>query len=112
MKDGVNFSINTDDPVVLGNTLTDDYHVAKRMGLSNKDIIMGVSNILLLNICFFSIFPLYFCRFVRNGANFSINTDAPIVTGCTLANDYQKAMDMGLTRDDIVKGVGIRQCYR
>lgn len=44
VKDGVNFSINTDDPVVLGNTLTDDYHVAKRMGLSNKDIIKGIFN--------------------------------------------------------------------
>ena len=43
MKDGVNYSINTDDPVVLGNSLTDDYKTAKEMGLSNQDIIRGVS---------------------------------------------------------------------
>ena len=42
VKDGVNFSINTDDPVVLGNTLTDDYKTAKEMGLTNEDIIRGV----------------------------------------------------------------------
>ena len=43
MKDGVNYSINTDDPVVLGNTLTDDYQTVKEMGLTNQDIIRGVS---------------------------------------------------------------------
>lgn len=44
VKDGINFSINTDDPVVLGNTLTDDYQVARRMGLSTNDIIIGIFN--------------------------------------------------------------------
>lgn len=43
MKDGVNYSINTDDPVVLGNTLTDDYKFAQDMGLTDEDIIRGVS---------------------------------------------------------------------
>ena len=43
VKDGVNYSINTDDPVVLGNTLTDDYQTVKEMGLTNQDIIRGVS---------------------------------------------------------------------
>lgn len=44
VKDGVNFSLNTDDPVVLGNTLTDDFKVATDMGLSNDDIIKGIFN--------------------------------------------------------------------
>ena len=43
VKDGVNYSINTDDPVVLGNTLTDDYKTVKEIGLTNQDIIRGVS---------------------------------------------------------------------
>ena len=42
VKDGVNYSINTDDPVVLGNTLTDDYDTAREMGLSYNDIVRGV----------------------------------------------------------------------
>lgn len=44
VKDGVNYSINTDDPVVLGNTLTDDYKFAQDMGLSDEDIIRGIFN--------------------------------------------------------------------
>lgn len=44
VKDGVNYSINTDDPVVLGNTLTDDYKFAQDMGLTDEDIIQGIFN--------------------------------------------------------------------
>lgn len=43
VKDGANYSINTDDPVVLGNTLTDDFSFAQDLGLSDEDIIKGVS---------------------------------------------------------------------
>ncbi|KAL4218106.1 hypothetical protein ACF0H5_022842 [Mactra antiquata] len=44
VKHGVNYSINTDDPVVLGNTLTDDYKFAQDMGLTDNDIIRGIFN--------------------------------------------------------------------
>jgi adenosine deaminase len=43
VKDGINYGINTDDPVVLGNTLTDDYKFAQDMGLTDDDIIRGVT---------------------------------------------------------------------
>ncbi len=42
VKDGVSYSINTDDPVVLGNTLTDDFKFAGDMGLTDEEIIRGV----------------------------------------------------------------------
>jgi hypothetical protein len=38
----VSYSINTDDPVVLGNTLTDDFKFAGDMGLTDEEIIRGV----------------------------------------------------------------------
>lgn len=44
VKDGINYGINTDDPVVLGNTLTDDYKFAQDMGLTDDDIIRGIFN--------------------------------------------------------------------
>jgi len=57
VKDGANYSINTDDPVVLGNTLTDDYKFTQGMGLSDKDIIQGVGCVYLrnLNPCFIAV---------------------------------------------------------
>lgn len=42
VRDGASYSINTDDPVVLGNSITDDYKHAQDMGLSDKDIIRGI----------------------------------------------------------------------
>ncbi|XP_052240483.1 adenosine deaminase-like isoform X2 [Dreissena polymorpha] len=44
VKDGVSYSINTDDPVVLGNTLTDDFKFAGDMGLTDEEIIRGIFN--------------------------------------------------------------------
>lgn len=44
VRDGVNYSVNTDDPMVLGNNMTDDYRTVKEMGLSDNDIIKGIFN--------------------------------------------------------------------
>ncbi|KAH3740202.1 hypothetical protein DPMN_046900 [Dreissena polymorpha] len=44
VKDGVSYSINTDDPVVLGNILTDDFKFAGDMGLTDEEIIRGIFN--------------------------------------------------------------------
>ena len=43
MQDGVNFSINTDDPTVLGNSMDEDYKACNDMGLTDNDLIKGVS---------------------------------------------------------------------
>ncbi|XP_041361432.1 adenosine deaminase-like [Gigantopelta aegis] len=42
--DGANFSINTDDPTVLGNDLTDDYLMALEFGLTEKQIQTSIFN--------------------------------------------------------------------
>ncbi|XP_069106458.1 adenosine deaminase-like [Argopecten irradians] len=43
-EDGVNFSLNTDDPIILDNTLDDDYVLAGKMGLSDEQIIQSIFN--------------------------------------------------------------------
>ena len=55
VRDGVNYSVNTDDPMVLGNNMTDDYRTVKEMGLSDNDIIKGVNNMFIalkINVLF------------------------------------------------------------
>ncbi|KAL3865072.1 hypothetical protein ACJMK2_006705 [Sinanodonta woodiana] len=42
--DGVNFSINSDDPLVFDSTLVDDYSLALEAGLTDKQIISGIFN--------------------------------------------------------------------
>ena len=42
VRDGVNFSINTDDPTVLGNNMDEDYKACNEMGLTDNDLIKGV----------------------------------------------------------------------
>ncbi|KAL3888015.1 hypothetical protein ACJMK2_000399 [Sinanodonta woodiana] len=44
VADGANYSINTDDPIVLDNDLIDDYRFVSKMGLSNSQIIQGIFN--------------------------------------------------------------------
>ena len=45
-------------------------------------------------------------RFVKDGADFSINTDDPMVTGRTLTDEYELVRDMmGLTWAQMVKAV-------
>lgn len=41
-KEGLNFSINTDDPSILDNVLADDYDLALEMGLSREQIIKSI----------------------------------------------------------------------
>ncbi|XP_065568033.1 adenosine deaminase-like isoform X2 [Artemia franciscana] len=43
-RDGMNFSINTDDPSVTGTTLQDEYNLAKSWGLVDADIIKANMN--------------------------------------------------------------------
>ncbi|XP_071109426.1 adenosine deaminase-like isoform X2 [Haliotis cracherodii] len=43
-QDKANFSLNTDDPTVLDNTLTDDYMTAKEFGLSDDHITQSIFN--------------------------------------------------------------------
>ncbi|XP_046581548.1 adenosine deaminase-like [Haliotis rubra] len=43
-EDKANFSLNTDDPTVLDNTLTDDYITARGFGLSNDQITQSIFN--------------------------------------------------------------------
>ena len=42
-NDGVNFSISTDDPLILGNDLNEDYLMALEFGLSLEQIEQSVS---------------------------------------------------------------------
>ncbi|XP_060074914.1 adenosine deaminase-like [Ylistrum balloti] len=42
--EGVNFSLNTDDPIILNNALADDYVLANKMGLSDEQIINSIFN--------------------------------------------------------------------
>lgn len=42
VEDGANYSINTDDPVVLDNNLDEDYDMAMTMGLSEEQIIVSI----------------------------------------------------------------------
>lgn len=44
VRDGVNFSINTDDPTVLGNNMDEDYKACNEMGLTDNDLIKGIFN--------------------------------------------------------------------
>lgn len=44
VKDGANYSINTDDPVVLDNNLDDDYLKCKEIGLTDEQIIQSIFN--------------------------------------------------------------------
>lgn len=42
-------------------------------------------------------YPATYCRFVADGASFSISTDDPMVTGRTLCDEYELVRDkMGL----------------
>ncbi|ESP02650.1 hypothetical protein LOTGIDRAFT_138054, partial [Lottia gigantea] len=43
-NDEVNFSLNTDDPLVLGNNISEDYKVAMEMGLSRDQITQSIFN--------------------------------------------------------------------
>ncbi|XP_033726918.1 adenosine deaminase-like isoform X2 [Pecten maximus] len=43
-NDGVNFSLNTDDPIILDNDLAGDYVLAGKMGLSDEQIIKSIFN--------------------------------------------------------------------
>ena len=42
INDEVNFSINTDDPIVLDNDLTSDYEMVMKMGLDKEHVIATV----------------------------------------------------------------------
>lgn len=44
VNDGANYSINTDDPVVLDNNIDDDYSKCKEMGLTDEQIIKSIFN--------------------------------------------------------------------
>ncbi|KAL5013266.1 hypothetical protein ScPMuIL_007536 [Solemya velum] len=44
VKDACNYSINTDDPIILDNNLTDDYETALDMGLTEDQVITGIFN--------------------------------------------------------------------
>ncbi|KAK7091379.1 adenosine deaminase-like [Littorina saxatilis] len=43
-KDGASFSINSDDPTLFDNTLSDDYICALKMGLTKQDIVKSIFN--------------------------------------------------------------------
>ncbi|OWF49310.1 adenosine deaminase-like [Mizuhopecten yessoensis] len=43
-NEGLNFSLNTDDPIILDNMLADDYLMAGQMGLSDEQIIKSIFN--------------------------------------------------------------------
>ena len=47
----------------------------------------------------------YNLRLAKDGANFSINSDDPTLFNNTLADDYIFALEMGLTKQDIVASV-------
>lgn len=44
-------------------------------------------------------------RFARDGANFSINSDDPALFDNDLPSDYQCAMEMGLTKEQVVTSI-------
>lgn len=44
VADGANFSINTDDPIVLDNDIDEDYRLAKEMGLTDEQIVKSIFN--------------------------------------------------------------------
>jgi len=45
------------------------------------------------------------CRFAEDGANFSLNTDDPMVTGHDLQGDYDLAHYWGLTESRLIRAV-------
>ena len=50
-KDNLNFSLNTDDPLLFDNTLDDEMNIARRyFCMSDKQLIKTVSNVL-INHC-------------------------------------------------------------
>lgn len=71
--DGANFSINTDDPIVLDNDIDVDYRLVKKMGLTDEQIIQSVrftvfaSNATCVRVrynrkCHVELYPCYFNR--------------------------------------------------
>lgn len=42
-EDGVNFSLNTDDPTVTGHTLQDEFNLVMSWGLTEAHIVRAVS---------------------------------------------------------------------
>ncbi len=46
-----------------------------------------------------------FARFARDGANFSVNTDNPTVTGTTVSDEYRLAASWGMTEAHLVRAV-------
>ena len=90
VKDGVSYSINTDDPVVLGNTITDDYKFANDMGITDVEIIRGVSGWWRTSSAF-TIVQAYKYFTINNITNFVVKLylgafGKTVVTTCTLFN--------------------------
>lgn len=50
---------------------------------------------------------LYVYRFAKDGANFSINSDDPTLFDNSLAADYKCALELGLTKEQIITSVFI-----
>ena len=55
-NDGLNFSLNSDDPLVFDSCLLDDYTAAMQAGLTIKQVVLGVSSLLSVPVLLFASF--------------------------------------------------------
>lgn len=60
-----------------------------------------------------SIFNSDFSRFMKDGANYSLNTDDPLIFGSTIDTDYKIAKDhMGFTEEEFKRLVSLSEaCF-